>query len=153
MTSNKKATDLVIDIITSPDGGGEGCELKAYWDKHGKVWTIGWGCTGSNVKEGLVWSQDQADAELRRQVDRCLAQALKASPILAGESESRQAAITDFIYNLGIGKYLKSTLKKRVDEGDWVGAADQIKLWRYACGMVLPGLVVRREKEAKLLEK
>ena len=39
----------------------EGCILKSYLDQGG-VWTIGWGHTGDDVSEGLVWTQDQADA-------------------------------------------------------------------------------------------
>jgi lysozyme len=63
----------------------------------------------------------------------------------------KQAAIADFIYNLGVGNYATSTLKKKVDVGDWVSAASEIKRWDKAAGKVLKGLTVRREKEAALL--
>lgn len=39
----------------------EGCKLKAYRDIKG-VWTIGWGQTGEGIKEGVEWTQEQADA-------------------------------------------------------------------------------------------
>ena len=42
----------------------ESCKLKAYPDPAtgGLPWTIGWGHTGPEVKPGLVWTQEQADA-------------------------------------------------------------------------------------------
>ena len=63
----------------------------------------------------------------------------------------KQAAIADFIYNLGVGNYAKSTLKKKVDAGDWLAASSEIKKWDKAAGKVLKGLTVRRAKEAELL--
>jgi len=42
----------------------ESCELEAYWDPTGKVWTCGWGTTGKDVIQGTVWTQAQADAHL-----------------------------------------------------------------------------------------
>ena len=45
----------------------EGCNLTAYQDQRG-VWTIGYGHTGPEVKEGLVSTQAQADAQLAADV-------------------------------------------------------------------------------------
>lgn len=42
----------------------EGLRLHAYQDSGG-VWTIGWGHTGPDVHEGLVWTRAQALAALR----------------------------------------------------------------------------------------
>src|SRR5690625_2307834 len=42
----------------------EGVRLKAYRDPVG-VWTIGYGHTGPEVHEGLVWSHAQAEKALR----------------------------------------------------------------------------------------
>lgn len=41
----------------------ENCKLTAYQDGAG-VWTIGVGHTGPDIREGLVWTQEQADAAL-----------------------------------------------------------------------------------------
>ena len=62
-----------------------------------------------------------------------------------------QAAISDFIYNLGLGNYNKSTLKLRVGQSNWISAATEIKKWNKAGGVVLKGLTIRRNKEAVLL--
>ena len=126
----------------------EGCKLTAYQCPAG-VWTIGYGCTGADIKKGLVWTQEQADAELDILAHDVLRQACKASPNLT--TPSRQAAIGDFIYNLGIGNYKKSTLKKYVDQNNWLAAAGEIKKWDKAGGVTLKGLTIRRKKEADLL--
>ena len=63
----------------------------------------------------------------------------------------RYAAIISFAYNCGIGNYRVSTLKKRVDSGDWEGAQEEIMKWNKAAGRVLAGLTKRRQAEASLL--
>ena len=85
------------------------------------VWTIGWGSTGRYIREGTVWTQEKADERLEKDAQAAIDSALKASPILAGK-DAKLAAIADFIYNLGIGNYQSSTLKKRVDAGNWLEA-------------------------------
>jgi lysozyme len=116
------------------------------------VWTIGWGSTGRYIREGTVWTQQKADERLAKDAQVAIDAALKASPILAGK-ECKLAAISDFIYNCGAGAYAGSTLKKRVDAGDWISAVHEIKRWNKAGGKVLPGLTKRREDEAQLLQK
>jgi lysozyme len=152
------AIEIVIGIIKDykGDGGGEGCRLKAYWDSHGQCWTVGWGCTGAGIDEHTVWTQDQADTELRNRLAQCRDQVLKVSPGLAHESDERQAAIIDFVYNLGIGSYKASTLRHNVNDGDWTAAQQSIKLWNKAKDssgklIMLPGLVKRRQEESDLM--
>ena len=114
------------------------------------VWTIGWGSTGRYIKEGTVWTQEKADERLAKDAQTAIDAALKASPILQG-ADFKLAAIADFVYNLGIGNYQSSTLKKRVDAGNWLEASQEIRRWNKAGGKVLAGLTDRREDEAKLL--
>lgn len=60
-------------------------------------------------------------------------------------------AIVDFAYNLGVGRLQTSTLRRKINAGDWDGAREQILLWVRGGGRVLPGLVARRKAEAALL--
>ncbi len=60
-------------------------------------------------------------------------------------------AIVDFAYNLGVGRLQTSTLKRKLNEQDWPGAAEQLMLWVRGGGRVLPGLVARRKAEVQLL--
>lgn len=128
----------------------EGCKLTAYQCPAG-VWTIGYGCTGVDIKKGLVWTQEQAGAELDILALDVLRKAMKASPNLVLASPNKQVAIADFIYNLGIGNYKKSTLKKYVDQSNWLAASGEIKKWDKAGGTTLKGLTIRRKKESELL--
>jgi len=140
------ALKILIPLIKS----SEGCKLTAYADCVG-VWTIGYGCTGADIKKGVTWTQAQAEAELDILAHDVIRQACKASPNLT--TPSRQAAIGDFIYNLGIGNYSKSTLKKYVDQNNWLAASGEITKWNKAGGVALKGLTVRRKKESDLLLK
>jgi len=71
--------------------------------------------------------------------------------VLATEPESRLAAIVDFTFNLGAGRLQTSTLRRRVNQRDWISVAQELRRWIYGGGKVLPGLVSRREAEAVLV--
>ena len=76
---------------------------------------------------------------------------LRYCPVLATEPENRLAAVVDFTFNLGVGRLQMSTLRRRVNQRDWAGAAQELRRWVYGGGRVLPGLVARREAGARLL--
>ena len=142
-------TVTAVEILISLIKEFEGCKLKAYQCPAG-IWTIGYGYT-HGVKKGDVWTQKQADEKLLSEALSAIDMAIKSSPGLKDETIQRQAAIADFIYNLGIGNYKISTLKLRVDQGLWQSAETECKRWNKANGKILAGLTARREKEAKLL--
>ena len=60
-------------------------------------------------------------------------------------------AIVDFTFNLGVGRLQTSTLRKRLNAGDWAGAKKELAKWVRGGGRVLPGLVARRKAEAALI--
>lgn len=128
----------------------EGCKLKAYLCPAG-VWTIGWGATGAEVRPGLVWTQEQSDARLIQDASHFYYASGKLSPVLWLSGDDRHSAIADFCYNLGLGRYRASTLKRRVDAEDWDGVALELDKWVWGGGKKLPGLVARRKAEAALL--
>jgi lysozyme len=70
-------------------------------------------------------------------------------PLTADE----RAALDDFVYNLGAGNFRSSTLLKLLNAGDYAGAAAQFDLWDHAGGVVLAGLLRRRQAETDLFEK
>jgi lysozyme len=74
--------------------------------------------------------------------------ALSLCPELEGD---KLCAIADFTYNLGVGRLKHSTLRKRINAGDWGGAAIELRKWVNGGGKRLPGLVLRREAEINLL--
>jgi lysozyme len=81
-----------------------------------------------------------------------MAGVLRASPILLANT-NLLAAITDFAYNLGVGRYRASTLRKRVEAGDIGGTITELRKWNRGAGRVLPGLVRRREAEIALIQQ
>lgn len=120
------------------------------------VWTIGYGTTryedGTPVRPtDPSVTVAQAEAILRADLARFLAQVLAASPGLAAARPGVLAAILDFTYNLGNGRYRASTLKRRVDAGDWDGACVELMKWVMGGGRVLAGLVARRRAEVELI--
>lgn len=129
----------------------EGCKLKAYPDPGtgGEPFTIGWGATGPNIKEGLVWTQEQADKRLEEDL-RCRSLALENFTKGVSLNINRFSALVCFIYN--VGAWRSSTLFRHILKGEYRGASENFPLWVHAGGKVLPGLVVRRTAERKLFD-
>jgi len=99
----------------------------------------------------LPITEAEAEAYLAQDLMTALNATLRYCPVLATEPENRLAAIVDFTFNLGGGRLQTSTLRWRVNQRDWPGATQELRRWVYGGGRVLPGLVARREAEARLL--
>jgi lysozyme len=125
----------------------EGCKLVPYLCPAG-VWTCGWGSTGPDVVPGQAWTQDYADRRMRMDAIRFARGTLGLCPGIAG---TRLCAISDFAYNLGLGNLQASTLRRKVNAGEWEEAKAQLMRWVRGGGRVLPGLVRRRKAEADLI--
>jgi len=61
-------------------------------------------------------------------------------------------ALVSFCYNCGEGNLSRSTLLKKVNAGDHVGAAKEFHKWNKGGGKVLPGLTRRRASESLLYQ-
>lgn len=60
-------------------------------------------------------------------------------------------ALTSFIYNIGVAAFINSTCLQRLNNKNYIGAAEALQWFnKGADGKVLAGLVRRREAEAKL---
>ncbi len=129
----------------------EGCILKAYRDWVG-VWTIGYGET-LGVREGMSWTQDQADAMLNIRAMQFMLDVLKVCPQLAGEPPTRIAACTSLAYNIGIGAFGVSSACRKTKRKDYAGAASSFALWNKAGGKVSKVLTLRRQREAAVYRK
>lgn len=133
----------------------EGFRAKPYICPAG-VPTIGYGATyypdGRRVAmTDPPISQADAEAMLDAQLQReYLPGVLRLCPSLIAHPQALNA-IVDFSFNLGVGRLQTSTLRRRINAGDWAGAAEQLRRWVRGGGKVLPGLVRRREAEVELL--
>lgn len=63
---------------------------------------------------------------------------------------TRRAALASFVYNVGEGALMRSTLLRKLNAGDVMGACDELRRWVYASGRKLAGLMRRRKVEREL---
>jgi lysozyme len=122
----------------------ESCKLTAYRDIKG-VLTIGWGHTGPEVVEGLVWTQNQADSQLV--MDTLHATAMVNRMVTVQLSQNEFDAIVDLVFNIGAGNFAGSTLLKLLNIGDFTNAALEFDKWSHAGGQIIAGLLRRRQAE------
>lgn len=129
----------------------EGFESVAYPDPAtgNEPWTIGYGTTrypdGRKVRKGDTCTVEQAEACLRDYLSKI---DLKIPHTL---SDNQWAALNSWIYNLGIGNWVHSTLRRKIiaNPDDPTIAAEFLK-WDKAGGRVMAGLTRRRKAEAAL---
>jgi len=113
-------------------------------------WTIGYGHLCDQTHPPI--SEAEGEAYLARDLMTALDATLRFCPLLATQPEGRLAAIVDFTFNLGAGRLQTSTLRRRVNQQDWLAVGQELRRWVYGGGRVLPGLKARRDAEALLLQ-
>lgn len=123
-----KASERIRNLIM----GWEGCKLTAYRCPGG-VLTIGYGHTGSDVTPGLTISQQTADELFDKDLARV-------------EDELQRWMHID-----GVPRLRSSTLWRKVImcPSD-PSVAAEFRRWVNAGGKRMPGLVRRREQEARI---
>jgi lysozyme len=112
----------------------------------GAPWTIGVGHTGPEVKYGLVWTQDQADAQLFADVAGAVSAVNRLVKVTLTQGEFD--ALVDFVFNLGAGAFAGSTMLRLLNTNDHKGAANEFQKWDMAGGEHVAGLLRRRIAEA-----
>jgi len=132
----------------------EGAFLRPYICPAG-VWTIGYGATfyPTGVKVSLsdppitlAQAEDLLDWMLRKVF---VPEVLRLCPNI--DEPEQLAAITDFAFNLGVGRLAASTLRRKINAGDWEAVPAELRKWTRGGGKVLRGLVARREAEIALI--
>lgn len=129
----------------------EGCKLTAYRDSVG-VWTIGYGWTrpvdGKPIKAGMKIDIPIAERLLKTGLVGYEFDVMKMVRVRL--SQNQFDALVSFCYNLGARSLSTSTLLKKLNAGDYAGAANEFPKWNKAGGKVLAGLTRRREAEKSL---
>lgn len=115
------------------------------------VWTIGYGRT-KGVRSGMKITPDEAMEFLKEDLEtygNYVNQYVKV-PLTQAQFD----ALTSFVFNLGPGNFARSTLLRKLNTGDYDGAAEQFARWNKArvdgTLQVLRGLTRRRTAEAAL---
>ena len=140
MSVSNKGVDLICEF--------EGKRLVAYDDGVG-VWTIGFGTikypSGNRVKKGDTCTLEQAKEYMRH--DLMEFEHTVNSSVKVPLNQNQFDALVSLAYNIGSSAFKSSTLVKKLNTGDYQGAADQFNVWVNAGGKRMQGLVNRREKE------
>jgi lysozyme len=97
-----------------------------------------------------VLSAEEIDDILRKDLARFESGVLRLIkvPMTQGQFD----ALVSFSFNVGLGNLQNSTLRMKLNRGDYEGAAEQFLVWTKAGGKVLKGLVIRRTHEKEMFE-
>lgn len=135
MKTSKTGLDLIKTF--------EGCRLKAY-KCPADVWTIGYGHTGSDVKQGMVITQAEADRLLQQDLERFEKNVMKFNNKYHW-TQNEFDALVSFAFNIGSIDQLTANGTRTKAQ-----IAQAMLLYNKAGGKVLPGLTKRRQAERQL---
>lgn len=127
----------------------EGFRPLAYRDQGG-VLTIAFGHTGHDVTEGMTVTRDQGEQLLAHDVQTAENAVKRFVKVVLNQTQFD--ALVDFVFNVGSGNFLKSTLLKLVNAGDDINAGYEFAKWDRVAGQENKGLARRRLSEAELFE-
>lgn len=139
MRTSQKGIELIKSF--------EELRTKVYLDPVG-IPTIGWGHTKDVTLDAPEATVEQCENWLREDlqpVEKAIN--LYVEPKL---NQNQFDALASFVFNVGVGNFKVSTLLRKINEQNFVGAAQEFGRWVYAKGKKLPGLERRRRAEAEL---
>lgn len=137
----------IATVMLSGNGGLEGREYVPYKDVVGVI-TVCDGHTGKDIILNKRYSDAECDALTKADLER-IAKQVNPS-IKVKTTEMQLAAIYSFSYNVGANAFIKSTMLKKLNAGDYAGACDELKRWVYAGGKKWKGLMNRRDVEYEI---
>jgi lysozyme len=117
------------------------------------VWTIGYGHT-AGVYQGQTITEDEAEHLLAEDLGGSASDVERL--ITVQLSENQFAALVSFTFNVGGGNLQNSTLRRKLNTGDYEAVPFELNRWVKATDpatgkkVTLPGLVRRRAAEAEL---
>lgn len=143
--SEKTTSKVGIDLIKKYEGFKPG----AYRCSAG-VWTIGYGTT-HGVKQGEIITRKKAEEHLLKHLSGV--EKTIEEYVTVNLTQNQYDALASFIYNVGEGNFVKSTLLKRLNKKDTFGAAQEFPKWKKANGTIFEDLKRRRAEERALFLK
>jgi Phage-related lysozyme (muraminidase) len=146
MASPKNAAGAAVFVAcVSLCAGFEGLSTTAYEDK--LAYNIPTVCYGET--EGVKLSDRYTPAECKQMLAKKLPRYWdEINPCIKVRVTNNQiVAFTDFAYNVGSGGFCKSSLLKKLNAGDYVGACNGLMAWDMAGGVHVRGLARRRAAE------
>ena len=145
----------------------EGLRLEVYQDVAG-FWTVGYGHLITQADNLYPYSDvteiTEAEADRLLAQDMRIAQGIVAQHVRVPLTPAQRDALVSFVFNIGPGApgakdgfvYLKngqpSTMLRKINAGDFEGAAAEFDKWVLAGGQRVNGLIARRAEERALFE-
>ena len=150
----------------------EGCRNKPYLCP-AHIWTIGYGHVlyqdqirlpmvskeGQSTmirkeyplkqEDNRVWSKEEIEKLFSDDVSLFERGVLRLAPTLSSRQGAFDACVS-FSFNAGLGNFQRSTIRMKVNRGEWEAAAEAFMQWTKGGGRELPGLVKRRKAEKAL---
>ena len=133
----------------------EGFRADAYPDpgsSNGLPVTIGYGSTryedGTRIALGDTVTRERADELLRHEVAATEREVERL--VTVPLTQPQFDALVSFAFNVGTGALAASTLLRKLNAGDYAGAADELLRWNKNDGQVMAGLTRRRRAEREL---
>ena len=150
IASNVAALPTTINLVKE----FEGFSAQAYLDTNGLP-VLGYGQTkinGKTVRMGQYITQAEADVALQQELDRL--QNVVLSHVKVDLNPHQLSALTSLVYNAGMRIVTNSTLIRKLNAGDYAGAAQEFPRWNKADKggrlVAFPGLTRRRIAEQQL---
>ena len=100
-------------------------------------------------EDSRVWSKEEIVALFESDVASFERGVLRLAPALSGHQGAFDACVS-FSFNAGLGNFQRSTIRMKINRGEWESAAEAFMMWTKGGGKELPGLVKRRKAEKAL---
>ena len=152
MNQGMRISDAGLDLIER----WESFEPDWYLDGGG-VWTIGYGTTANALPAfskanmpGPI-TEERAEQLMRQSLADQYEPAVR-SGVRVPLSQAQYDALVSFCYNVGVNAFRGSTLLRKLNAGDYEGAAREFARWIYDNGERVQGLANRRAAEIELFQ-
>jgi lysozyme len=142
-TAANTVSSTGVDMLAS----WESFRPTPYLDTAG-IWTIGF---GHAMPKGITirsLTLEKGKALLAQDLLNCT-NAINAN-VVVPPSQFQFDALAIFIFNIGVCAFRSSTMLRKLNAGDFAGAAAEFPRWNMAGGKVSVGLVRRRAAEQNL---
>ena len=100
-------------------------------------------------EDNRVWSKEEIEKLFADDVSLFERGVLRLAPTLSGRQGAFDACVS-FAFNAGLGNFQRSTIRMKINRGEWDAAAEAFMQWTKGGGRELPGLVKRRKAEVVL---
>ena len=138
-----KASSAAIELIKRY----ESLSLVPYLCPAGKL-TIGWGHV---IRSGETFEKvTKAEAEKILKKDVAIAETAVNELVRVDLHQEHFDALVSFVFNAGARNFKNSTMLRKLNAGDYLGAGREFQKWVYSNHRKLNGLVERRSEEEEM---